>query len=1116
MNISNIKRSKINRLIMLGICSLAGLTLSACGGGGSGGGSDDPTPEVEKATFSVNTALPAQTVYDNEAYTMITLSNANNQNLRINANGSAEFVKSIALTGDDGVTLTVVNGEDSNACFNDQTGQGKAINGACEIELELSKPTPDDNKSVSSYKGNIEIATNYQTLSVPITVDFVTPAYNGLAEAIVTKQASIALGKKASIVVKNTSPIVLNNVKLNIVDWLKPHVNNHIKRLAQLLPDQEVEITFDIDNNQEVSSLIAEHLNDPKSDIVKVTAANVHSGKLQNIETQLNPYNLNVTYKNDSGDPLDRLAQVEPGLYTITLSNPADAQSVVHFSNDAIDDSHLIDGVSVTEQNCTSKGALLPGGNCDLKIITTPSATNIEQMTLDVNYSLDSSSDMIYLPIELSINPSTLDLESEKVLARDNGHSETMGSLEITNKGHYQWIPPANTADYIFNNDPQNPVKAIHTTDNDNCLSHAPLNRDESCRVYFSVPHSQQDADLGMHRLTIKKNSTTDIDHHVNFYVADNNGVLTVHDENNNLIESVALAQGDDVNLKLKNIGPFPVENLDFHSGEIAGLSVSGSCTQPSYQLLPKSSCDLTIHSTFEASASDTHPTNYKISSTDLAPTDFFLPIYVHEKNDIELNNIAFSTTEPQTLTFKNNASTDGTKITLTSDPVMNLPQGVTVDANTCTQGMVLSGQQSCEIILSTTVNTKDTSSDKNITFAYSTGENEYIALAEVKINPVNVGLTHEPYVRRPSVSGEESTMEINLINNGRFNIEFPSYNAIGITYDNTPTTEVTLDTNQSLSEICTEGEILTSGDSCKLYLKASNSTPLGLYHLAVAGENFAKETQADIIPSSGYAILETNDDGYIESNIQKTLTLTNTGETKITHIELSSSNPSVLSIEEQPSSSLESGMQSEFTIKGTSSKQGSANIVAHVTDIDGNTLSYNLFSNSIRNKRNIFVTSQEVYPSYNSWMGIDNGNCNTDPKKPNNKNYKALVSLSRESALSRTGINRNSSELILYLDKDGKTLGTNKTIFTSQQENYLDNTSYKVWLGSTSVSNVASDSKYNCVNFSQSHSSFYSYIAYLSSKTLTPKWTNGQWMTQSCGNMNYARFICVQTENNN
>ena len=163
-------------------------------------------------------------------------------------------------------------------------------------------------------------------------------------------------------------------------------------------------------------------------------------------------------------------------------------------------------------------------------------------------------------------------------------------------------------------------------------MSHTPLSKDESCHVYFSVPYSEQDADLGMHTLTVKSNSTVSVGPSVYFYHADKNGVLVVHDKDDNEISQVTIEQGDAVQLKLKNIGPFPIDQLAFHTGEITGISVSGSCAQDSVQLLSGGSCDLVVKSTNDAVSSESEPTNYKIRSNDLAPHDFFLPIYVHEK----------------------------------------------------------------------------------------------------------------------------------------------------------------------------------------------------------------------------------------------------------------------------------------------------------------------------------------------------------------------------------------------------------------------------------------------------------------------------------------------------
>ena len=108
------------------------------------------------------------------------------------------------------------------------------------------------------------------------------------------------------------------------------------------------------------------------------------------------------------------------------------------------------------------------------------------------------------------------------------------------------------------------------------------------------------------------------------------------------------------------------------------------------------------------------------------------------------LNGVNFNPPDSQAVVFKNNAPEGGTAITLLNDPVMNLPEGVAVDANNCAQGTVLSGQQSCEIILSANVDAKDTSTDKKITFEYSTGENTHAVTAQVSIFPVNVAFEHE------------------------------------------------------------------------------------------------------------------------------------------------------------------------------------------------------------------------------------------------------------------------------------------------------------------------------------------------------------------------------------
>ena len=147
---------------------------------------------------------------------------------------------------------------------------------------------------------------------------------------------------------------------------------------------------------------------------------------------------------------------------------------------------------------------------------------------------------------------------------------------------------------------------------------------------------------------------------------------------------------------------------------------------------------------------------------------------------------------------------------------------------------------------------------------------------------------------------------------------------------------ELVLDTDQSLENACIEGDTLVPGDSYNCYLNVFNDPPLGGYHFAMPGENFSKTGSLEVVPSLGSISMVSADDGYIESNFEKTFTLKNTGETQITNIQVMSSNDNVIGIELAPSSTLAAGVKTNFTVKSTSVTHGSVDINMVFTDIEG------------------------------------------------------------------------------------------------------------------------------------------------------------------------------------
>ncbi|WP_440994428.1 hypothetical protein [Cysteiniphilum litorale] len=481
---------QLKKIVSISALLVLGTSLTACGGGGGSSDSGDtptpsptPTPAVVTAGLMVTTekAVPSPVKLNAgqlSSVQRLTAINNLTQEIKLSAAVSSEPITIESIDKPAGIDMTQIQSGD--AC---QVGQSLALQQSCSLSYEI-KP----NKEAKDIDANVVIHTNSQTtptIEVPIklqTKDATESNFPKINIVGANSQSKLTIGSHYTIQIKNDSQKTMDNLRLELADWLLPHVSHLVATTStgNLVAGQSAILSFDINDDAAALAAIKAHetamlSNAVNGEVLKVTAVNALD-TYPNIVPVINPLNVSKNQVSFT------VPTIDADYKNVMLSNSSN-QSLLIKSLEL----SQVKGVSIVDTSCKAGLTLPPGGHCTLSLKASDLAV-LESTSLgklNINYQLANSS--LNLVQQLDIDVAKTMINSDDIIDIAEHEKAQAHSISIENKGNFTWYPSSDIAQYHIAATADDQSVHVLTTGEDNCLSlgEQGVLPNTSCTLYF-------------------------------------------------------------------------------------------------------------------------------------------------------------------------------------------------------------------------------------------------------------------------------------------------------------------------------------------------------------------------------------------------------------------------------------------------------------------------------------------------------------------------------------------------------------------------------------------------------------------------------------------------------